>query len=245
MMKAKKILGAAMLVMLGVAALLLHHMKANQRLGEPGVKTRPLAGEPVGSLKREVLMPESAPGYTSTIVTNSEAVLGVLPKDTSFRVRAYAAEDNFWVSMTAVLMGSDRTSIHRPDICLPGQGWAIDVTHSGQVMIPMTQPVAYDLPVNRIFASKQFADESGKSQTYRSIFIYWFVDGNHLTASANEWKLWWMPRDLLLHGTLQRWAYISAFAICAPGQEEATFERMKKLIASTVPEFQLVPKAGG
>jgi hypothetical protein len=147
--------------------------------------------------------------------------------------------------MTTVLMGSDRTSIHRPDICLPGQGWNIDVARSGQVMIPMTQPAAYELPVNRIFASKQFTDESGKSQTYRSIFVYWFVDGSHLTASGNEWKLWWMPRDLLLHGVLERWAYISAFAVCAPGQEEATFERMKKLIASTVPEFQLVPKAGG
>jgi hypothetical protein len=29
--------------------------------------------------------------------------------------------------------------------------------------------------------------------------------------------------------------------VCAPGQEEATFERMKKLIAAAVPEFQRVP----
>jgi len=41
---------------------------------------------------------------------------------------------------------------------------------------------------------------------------------------------------------LQRWAYISCFAVCLPGQEEATFERLKKFIAASVPEFQLTPK---
>jgi hypothetical protein len=56
--------------------------------------------------------------------------------------------------------------------------------------------------------------------------------------------LWWMPRDLLLHGLLERWAYVSYFSACRPGQEEATYARMKKLIAETVPEFQLVPRPG-
>jgi hypothetical protein len=55
--------------------------------------------------------------------------------------------------------------------------------------------------------------------------------------------LWRVPRDLLLNGILERWAYISYFSACEPGQEDATFERMKKLIAASVPEFQLVPRA--
>jgi len=40
---------------------------------------------------------------------------------------------------------------------------------------------------------------------------------------------------------LQRWAMISYFTICAPGTEDATFERMKKFIVASAPEFQLVP----
>jgi hypothetical protein len=50
-----------------------------------------------------------------------------------------------------------------------------------------------------------------------------------------------MARDVLFTGELDRWAYITFFSVCAPGQEDATFERMKKLIAAAVPEFQLVP----
>jgi hypothetical protein len=146
--------------------------------------------------------------------------------------------------MTVVLMGSDRSSIHRPEICMTGQGWAIDNTHPAVETIRLERPLAYDLPVNRLLATKQVADADGKVQNVRGIYVFWFVDGGHLTANPNQWMLWWMPRDLLLHGVLERWAYISVFSPCLPGQEDATYERMKKLIASAVPEFQLVPHAG-
>ena len=51
-----------------------------------------------------------------------------------------------------------------------------------------------------------------------------------------------MARDLARTGVLQRWAYVSYMAFCSPGEEDATFERMKKMIAASVPEFQLMPK---
>jgi hypothetical protein len=38
---------------------------------------------------------------------------------------------------------------------------------------------------------------------------------------------------------LQRWAYVACFAVCDPGQEDATFERVRKWIAEAVPQFQL------
>ena len=53
------------------------------------------------------------------------------------------------------------------------------------------------------------------------------------------------PGTLFRTGVLQRWAMISYFAVCAPGQEEATFERLKKFIAASAPEFQLVPRPNG
>jgi len=55
--------------------------------------------------------------------------------------------------------------------------------------------------------------------------------------------MWWMARELFRTGELQRWAYVLCFAVCLPGQEEVTFERIRKFIAAAVPEFQLTPKA--
>lgn len=239
MMRSKIFLAALVLALMAGTAGVLLHMKANQRLGPPGVKTRPLAG----SQNLEILMPDSAPGYTSEILTNNEKVLEVLPKDSSFRCRVYQTND-FWVQMTTVLMGSDRTSIHSPYFCLTGQGWVIDGLRTKVETIHLERPIAYELPVNKLIATKQLVGADGKVMNVSGLYIYWYVDGEHYTASAKEWQAWWMPRDLLLHGVLERWAYISIFSPCLPGQEEATYERLKKFIASTVPEFQLVPVSG-
>jgi hypothetical protein len=61
--------------------------------------------------------------------------------------------------------------------------------------------------------------------------------------TARHWqRMWWMARDLLTKGVLQRWAAVSVLASCAPGQEDATYERMKTFIRAAAPEFQLVPR---
>ena len=240
MNRSKIISAAIVLLLIGVTAIVLTNLKAHQRLGEPGVKTRPLPN----SKNLEVLLPENLPGYTDVIVTNAEAALLRLPPDTSYRVRLYQAPDGFWGQVSVVLMGSDRSSIHKPEICMTGQGWAIDNTASRVEQIHLDRPLPYDLPVNKLVTSKQVLDADGKAQTVRGLYVYWFVDGTHYTASSLDWMLWWVPRDLLLHGVLERWSYISFFSVCAPGQEDACFERMKKMIAVATPEFQLVPKPG-
>jgi hypothetical protein len=238
MKTSQKILGAALLILIAITAFLLLHLKAHQRLGDPGVKTRPLAN----NKNLEVLLPEAAPGYTSEILTNNEALLQVLPADTSFRVRAYLANDGFWSQVSVVLMGADRSSIHKPQICMTGQGWALDNSLARVEEVPMERPFAYALPINKVVGTKVITDAQGRTQTVSGIYLYWFVDGTHYTASSWRWMAWLLPRDLLLHGVLERWAYISYFSPCLPGQETATLDRMKKLIAATVPEFQLVPK---
>ena len=237
MNRPKYITAGILLALIGATAGLLAHAKSHQKLGEPGIKVRPIAGKK----NLELLLPAAVPGYTSEILTNSEQVLKVLPADSSFRVRLYKADDGFFSQVSAVLMGSDRSSIHRPQICLTGQGWAIDSHFSDVETIPMARPVPYDLPVNKLVATKQAKDDGGNVQNVSGIYVYWYVDADRVTASVNEWMLWWVPRDLLLHGILERWAYMSYFCACAPGQEAATYERMKKLIALTVPEFQTVP----
>ena len=71
-----------------------------------------------------------------------------LPQDTTLGKRLYHFEDGFEVLSSVVLMGNDRTSLHKPEICILVQGWNIDSTEVEQVK--MTQPFAYDLPVTKL-----------------------------------------------------------------------------------------------
>jgi len=63
------------------------------------------------------------PGYSAEVLEPSEAELHVLPADTRFEKRRYAADDGTWHLVTAVIGGHSKSSIHRPELCLPAQGF--------------------------------------------------------------------------------------------------------------------------
>jgi Protein of unknown function (DUF3485) len=237
MNKQKWVILIAALGLIGGAAALLANLSANQKLGQPAVKTSPIPGSP----RLQVELPERVLDYTSKPVAVDKGVLAWLPPDTSFGQRLYQAPDGFEASVNVVLMGSDRTSIHKSEFCLEGQGWRIDRNLSHETTVHMDRPYPYDLPVMKFIANGE-ADSGGEQRIARCVYVQWFVaDGDEYTS--RHWqRMWWMARDLLRTGVLQRWASISYFTVCAPGQEDAAFERLKQLIAASAPDFQLVPR---
>ena len=63
------------------------------------------------------------PGYESEAQPPSEAELTTLPKDTRFDKRLYKAADGSWFHVSLVVGGRSKQSIHRPELCLPSQGF--------------------------------------------------------------------------------------------------------------------------
>lgn len=240
MNKQKWIILIVALGLMGGAAALLTRLQSSQKLGQPAVKTTPIPGSP----RLQVDLPERILDYTSRPVEVDTNTLVYLPADTSFGQRVYQAPDGFEASINVVLMGSDRTSLHKTEFCLEGQGWRIDRSASEQTTVRMERPVLYDLPVMKFVATRD-AGAGEQTRTTRGIYVMWFVADNDEITSRHWERMWWMARDLLRTGILQRWASIGYFAACAPGREEATFERIKKLIVASAPEFQLTPRPGG
>ncbi|GDY18739.1 hypothetical protein LBMAG56_00840 [Verrucomicrobiota bacterium] len=233
----------ALALMAGGAGLLLR-LQAAQRLGAPGLKVERMAD---GKVVR-VLLPERVAGFGSEELPPAPEEKGTLPADTTFGKRVYRAEDGFAALATVVLMGTDRTSIHKPQFCLSGQGWAIERTEL--VSVPVAgggagggAGEAYEMPVMKLTTTKR-VEAGGQVTVRRGIFVYWFVADGRLTAQHWE-RMWWMARELVTTGVLQRWAYVTFFADCAPGEEEATFARLQSLIGGVVPEFQLARGPGG
>jgi hypothetical protein len=227
------ILSVALILIAGTAGALTW-LRTHQALGRPGLKTEAIPG----SVQVKINLPERVLDFTSTNVPEPELVLSYLPPDTSYAERFYTAPDGFRVQNTIVLMGADRTSIHKPDYCLPGQGWVIK--DKSVVNIPMAGAPGYQLPVAKWVLSNSFQTADGQKQQVSGIYVFWLVADGEETPD-NYQRMWWQARDLLRTGVLQRWAYVSYFSICAPGQEAATFERMKNFIAHSVPEYQFSP----
>src|SRR5262245_39597175 len=155
MNRQKSIILVAALLLMGGTAGLLAKMRATQKLGLPGVKTTPIAGSP----RLAVQLPEQVLEYTSKELPVEKMVLDFLPQDTSFGQRMYEAPDGAHVQINVVLMGVDRTSIHKPEFCLSGLGWRIDHAASTETTIPVERPVPYELPVTKLVASKVLTHE--------------------------------------------------------------------------------------
>ena len=62
------------------------------------------------------------PGFSSEVLEPSEAELTVLPSDTVIEKRRYVAESGDWMVVSLVVGGKSKSSIHRPELCLPAQG---------------------------------------------------------------------------------------------------------------------------
>ena len=64
-------------------------------------------------------------GFSSEQLEASEAELTVLPKDTIIHKRRYEAPNGDWMVVSLVVGGRSKSSIHRPELCLPAQGFAM------------------------------------------------------------------------------------------------------------------------
>lgn len=230
---------AVSLALIGATAFFIHYRKTHQRLGAPGIKVVPVAiydqeGKLAGT--NSVPLPEDVVGFKSEIEPVARLVLEWLPADTTYGQRRYKAPDGFEVAFSAILMGADRTSIHKPIYCLNGTGWATGVEESDIVTI--SRPHTYQLPIKRMAVKRHVKLASGQTVEVRGWYVYWFVAKDQLTADHNQ-RMWWMTRDLMRTGVLQRWAYMACLAVCPPGEDEKSYQRIKDFIAEAAPQFQL------
>jgi len=239
MSKQSKIALGVALVLIAFAAVGLGRLQALQRLGTPGVKVVDRVvlredGLAIGT--NAVDLPEKVLNFESREQPIAKVVSDWLPKDTTYGQRLYMAPDGFWTMVNAVLMGTDRTSIHDPKYCLAGQGFT--TLKEDFDSVPVSQPHPYSLPVFKWTVQRDATTPDGTKIPQSALYVFWFVADQQLTANHKE-RMWWMARDMMTRGVLQRWAYISCFSVCPPGQEDATYARMREWIAAAVPHFQL------
>ena len=234
MNRRKLTLAIVVTAMIGGTAVLLAAVP--QKLGRPGVK----AVEIPGSQRMQVILPETILDFASTNRDPDPAGLAMLPPDTSFGDRVYFKPGGLTFVGSVVLMGTDRTSIHKAEYCLQGQGLHIDKISTDTVRISQPQP--YDLPVIKILTT-DIQEMAGKRMTNKCVYVYWYVtDGAVSNDRSGFDRMWGMTKNLLANGVLQRWAYVRFYAFCEPGREDATYNSIKRYISAAVPQFQTPPR---
>lgn len=163
----------------------------------------------------------------------------ILPPDTGYSRRNYVAlhQPGRQVFLSIVLSGRDRTSIHRPEMCVTGQGWTIKGSFAHRFDYPGHPEAGLPVTVLRL---EQEVGRDGRMVP--SLLAYWFVSSNRVVATHVERMLlgaW----DRLRYGRADRWAYVLLQTDARDG-EAAALARMREIVDGTIAHFQK-PQSGG
>jgi len=116
------------------------------------------------------------------------------------------------VQASIVLSGHDlNDSIHRPERCLPAQGFKElqlepRIVQTPQGAVPVTRIRCYS-EIKDPETGNFVLDSSGRPVRLQHVFYYWFVGSRTLTSDHYHRTLTDM-RDRLLGGFDQQWAYV-------------------------------------
>jgi hypothetical protein len=172
-------------------------------------------------------------------VSESEKV--ILPADTEFAKKFYSDGLGNDIHCQIVLAGAEKRSIHRPEVCLPAQGWTIK---SGEVM-PVPLADGGTLDVMKLTVSRPVTLNNGTQRELTSIFCYWFI-GKHTTTPHHFVRVLKTNFDMLLHNTNHRWAYVIVNAPVLEGfvSQGKNLEQTTALIQSAIAELapQIMPE---
>jgi EpsI family protein len=159
----------------------------------------------------------------------------ILPPDTGYSTKQYMSREgpNRQVLLSIVLSGRDRTSIHRPELCLVGQGWSIDGSSSRRFSYPGRPGSDFEATVLRVH--REQAGARGR-ESVPELVVYWFVGSDRIVASQGA-RLFYDAWNRVLHGRADRWAYVLLQTDAQDG-EEAGLARIQSVLNSALPSFQ-------
>ncbi len=179
----------------------------------------------------------------------SERERELLPADTIIVKREYhtpgrsiANRDQAHAAL--VIAGNDTRSIHRPEVCLDGQGWTI--TNSTVREVKMNSGVV--LRVRDLSIQREVLMPDRTKLPLRAHYVYWFV-GDDISTPSNVERQLISLKDSVLRNVNHRWAYPSVMARvtdnltpqqCGERQrnDEETVKMILSLIRSLAPRIQ-------
>jgi hypothetical protein len=190
-------------------------------------------------LRADGLSPVELPAFIGTEWIGrreevTEVERQILPPDTGFSRKTYVSlsDPSKRVFLSIVLSGRDRTSIHRPELCLVGQGWTIRDSFLHRFNFGSSG----DFPARVLRVEKEIATPAGQVRIPQLV-AYYFVGGD--VVVSDHWER--LARDAwnrVVHGRSDRWAYVLLQTGDSDG-DAAALGRFQEILDATLPSFQL------
>ena len=125
-----------------------------------------------------------------------------LPKDTEILKRTYRSPAGNTYFISVVISGKNRGSIHRPELCLPAQGFVMLKTDTCPLRVPGGKPHQ---------ARAILAQSSSVIPPVQFSLAYWFISREH-ECSSHAKRILIDIWDRSIRNRINRWAMVSVNA---------------------------------
>lgn len=229
----KEVLGAggngwagvvAGIVLAGAGLAICAGTDASLKLAEAGVKLE---------------LPLEVGSYGGRVLGMSAAERDVLDEGVELVRNSYASPKGRGVLATVIVGGPGKRTLHRPEVCLPGQGWIIG--SSEVVTLRMGGGREVEATLLRLFRDGEGSD--GVRVRVRGFNLYWYVGSDGATRPDYYGHIAKGYQDAILKNLNHRWSMVSVFVPVseAPlGQEDllqefGVLEETKAFIEDLMP----------
>ncbi len=158
----------------------------------------------------------------------------------------YAAPSGRQFMATVILSGFEKRSLHRPEVCLPNQGWT--VTDRTQVPLRLDDGREITAVMMRIFRDSE--PQPGVRVRTRAVNFYWYIGSDGTTCPEHYEHVLLSYVDSVFRNIQHRWAMASIYVPLAeqlvgkedPFVELSAVEDAREFIAKLAPQFMLRPQ---
>lgn len=182
----------AALALPGACALFCLTTSTSLVLAQPGVCLR---------------LPAVLDAYAGKAMDMSAEERNVLDEGVELVRTFYTSPQGRRILVTLIVGGPGKRTLHRPEVCLPGQGWSIG---SSEVMpLEFADGSKAEATVLRLF--RDAGTEGGPSVRVRALNVYWYIGSDGVTRPDYYGHISKGYQDALFKGINHRWSMLSVF----------------------------------
>lgn len=146
---------------------------------------------------------------------------------------------------TIVLSGPARRALHRPDICLPGQGWSI----AGKMELPVTLSDGREITVMMMRLFRDTLNDEGRPVRVRALNLFWYQGYGEVRTADYYDHVFLTYFDSVFRNINHRWALMSFYmpyseselGTMDPVAEAGAMEALRDMIAQVAPRVLKQP----
>lgn len=190
-------------------------------------------------------LPASVSGMQGTPLEATAQEMNVLTEGVKIERKLYVSETRNMLA-TIVLSGPARRALHRPDICLPGQGWGI----AGKDELPVRLSDGREITVMMMRLFRDSVGDDGKLVRMRGLNLFWYQGYGEVRTADYYEHVFLTYFDSVFKNLNHRWALMSFFMPYSEGElgaadplaEAKAMESLRNMIGQVAP---LVLKKNG